>query len=90
VSILAYTGGTSDNTQSLHSESLPDEDPDTQAILVKRVLEILMEIKNLTPAEKVSVQDNIAGLHSHTLATFTQPGQQRYVLLFGWSYENDP
>jgi hypothetical protein len=77
VSILAYTGGPSVNTQTLHSELLPDEDPETQAILVKRVLEILMEIENLTPAEKTSVQDNITGLHSHALATFVQPGQQR-------------
>ncbi|KAN0127724.1 hypothetical protein V8E53_014444 [Lactarius tabidus] len=40
-----------------------------------------MEIENLTPAEKVSVQDNIAGLHSHTLATFAQPGQQSGSIL---------
>ena len=31
-----------------HSESLPDEDPETQAILMECVLEILMEIKHIT------------------------------------------
>ena len=79
VSILTFKGSTSDNTQSLCSESLPDKDPETQSILMKRVLEMLMEIENLTLVERASVQDNIAGLHSHTLATFAEPCKQRYV-----------
>ena len=41
-----------------------------------------MEIENLTPTERASAQDNLAGLHSHTVGTFTQPGQQRYAFLF--------
>jgi hypothetical protein len=76
-------GSTSDNTQSIHSESLPDEDADTQAILMKRVLEMLMGIENLTPVERASIQDNITTLHSHTLATSTpEHGQPRYVSFF--------
>jgi hypothetical protein len=74
---------TSANTQLLYRESLPEEDPETQAVLMRRVLEIIMEVECLTPTERVSVQDNLAGLHSssHTVGTFTQPGQQRYTSL---------
>ncbi|KAN0132137.1 hypothetical protein V8E53_010056 [Lactarius tabidus] len=43
---------------------------------MKRVLEMLMGIENLTPVERASVQDNITTLHSDTLASFTEPGQQ--------------
>lgn len=77
VSILIYTRSTSVNTQSLHRESLPEEDSETQAILMKHVLEILLEIENLTPTDRASVQGNLAGLHSHTAGIFTQPGQPR-------------
>jgi hypothetical protein len=80
-------GMASVNTQTTHSESLPDKDPDTQAILMGRVLEILMEIEQITPTERASIQDNLAGLRSHHLglgtSTSTQSasGQQRYVSL---------
>jgi hypothetical protein len=49
---------------------------------MRRVLEILMEIENLTPAERASVQGNISGLHPHTVEAFVQPGQQRYASAF--------
>jgi hypothetical protein len=60
---------------------------------MRRVLEILMEVERLTPTERVSVQDNLAGLHSHTTAsvgTFTQPGQQRYAFLCWQPRETHP
>lgn len=63
------------NTQSLLRESLPKEDSETQAILMKHILEILLEIENLTPTDRASIQGNLAGLHSHTAGIFTQPGQ---------------
>jgi hypothetical protein len=57
---------------------------------MKRVLEMLMGIENLTPVERASVQDNITTLHSDTLASFTEPGQQRYVSFFWQQHKNDP
>jgi hypothetical protein len=77
--VFIFTGNTSVNAQLPHRESLPEEDPETQAILMRRVLGILMEVEHLTPTERVSVQDNLADLRSHTVGTFTQPGQQRYA-----------
>jgi hypothetical protein len=77
-------GSTSDDTQSICSESLPDEDPDTQAVLMKHVLEMLMGIGNLTPVERASVQDNITALQSHTLATCMEPDQWGYVSVFSF------
>ena len=48
---------------------------------MKRVLEMLMEMENLTPAERTSIQENIADIHSHTVGTIPQTGQQRYACL---------
>ncbi|KAH9016983.1 hypothetical protein EDB85DRAFT_2155512 [Lactarius pseudohatsudake] len=52
-------------------ESLPDEDPNTQAVLMQRVLEILMEVESLTPTEQVRVQDNLTNIGSHTMGSST-------------------
>jgi hypothetical protein len=64
------------------SESLPDEDPETQAVLVQRVLEIIMEVENLTVTEKAVVQGNLTSIRSHTTTgSFAQSSQLRYVSL---------
>ena len=73
---------------SLCSESLPEEDPETQAVLMKHILEMLMEIENLTPAEKASVQENIANLDPHSLGASAQHGQQRYASTLRQSHRN--
>ncbi|KAH8977094.1 hypothetical protein EDB92DRAFT_2002633 [Lactarius akahatsu] len=52
-------------------ESLPDEDPNTQAVLMQRVLEILMEVEHLTPTEQVLVQDNLTNIGSHNMGSST-------------------
>jgi hypothetical protein len=61
------------------SESLPDEDPEAQAVLMQRVLEIIMEVENLTANEKALVQDNLTTIcpESHTTGSFTQSSQPR-------------
>ncbi|KAN0139135.1 hypothetical protein V8E53_003024 [Lactarius tabidus] len=51
-----------------------------------RVLEMLMEIENLTPSEAAAVQDNIADLQSHSGA-FAQPGQQSLPVDSGTFHE---
>ncbi|KAF8265263.1 hypothetical protein EI94DRAFT_1702623 [Lactarius quietus] len=52
-------------------ESLPDEDPETQAVLMRHVLKVLMEIEQLTPTERASVQHNLADSTSDS-DTFTE------------------
>ncbi|KAI9434879.1 hypothetical protein H4582DRAFT_2130928 [Lactarius indigo] len=52
-------------------ESLPDGDPNMQAELMQRVLEILMEVENLTPAEHTLVQDNLTNIGSHSIGSST-------------------
>ncbi|KAH9018585.1 hypothetical protein EDB85DRAFT_2154357 [Lactarius pseudohatsudake] len=54
-------------------DSLPDEDPNTKAVLMQRVLEILMEVENLTLTEQVSVQDNLMNIGLHTTGISGQP-----------------
>ena len=56
---------------------------------MKHVLEILMEMENLTSAERTSIQENIANIHSHTVETIPQTGQQRYACL-GLKLEDHP
>lgn len=69
---------TSVTTKLSCSESLPDEDPETQAVLLQRVLEILIEVENLTPAEKTLVQNNLTSI---TIGSFvgTESGQPWYA-----------
>ena len=81
VSFLSYTGSAFVTIQLPCRESLPGEDPETQATLMGRVLEILLEIESLTPTERVSIQENLGGLRPHTEGNFTQSGQQRYVFI---------
>ncbi|KAH9163569.1 hypothetical protein EDB89DRAFT_2078646 [Lactarius sanguifluus] len=61
-------------------ESLPDEDPEMQAVLMQRVLEIVMEVENLTATEKAQVQDNLTSICPHTLGPFTQSSQPSAAL----------
>ncbi|KAH9015478.1 hypothetical protein EDB84DRAFT_1679909 [Lactarius hengduanensis] len=58
-------------------ESLPDEDPEMQAALMQRVLEIVMEVENLTATEKALVQDNLTSI---TPGPFTQSSQPSAAL----------
>jgi hypothetical protein len=88
VRILIFTGSTSADVQSLR-ESLPDEDPETQAVLMKHVLGLLLEIEGLTLEERASAQDNLAGLQSHgVVGTLTQRSQPRYA--FFPHYQREP
>ena len=74
-------GSVSLTIRSLCREALPGEDPETQATLMGRVLDILLEIENLTPTQRVSIQENLGGLRPHTDET-SQPGQQRYAFIY--------
>ena len=55
---------------------------------MKHILEMLMEIENLTPAEKALVQENIANLDPQPPGASVQPGQQRYVLMLQQLHRN--
>ena len=86
VCILIFTiPAASVTTQLSYSESLPDDDPETQAILMQHVLEVLMEVESLTPTEKAMVQDNLTNICSNTMGSesesFTESGRLRYVSL---------
>ncbi|KAI9443778.1 hypothetical protein H4582DRAFT_2053569 [Lactarius indigo] len=47
------------------------ETPTCKLKLMQRVLEILMEVENLTPAEHTLVQDNLTNIGSHSIGSST-------------------
>ena len=67
--------------QHLNRDSLPDEDPETQATLLRRMLEILANIETLTLTEKTSVQANLTTLSSHSTSSSSTlvSNQPRYT-----------
>lgn len=81
VSILFLQEAPPFKTELFHRELLPDEDPETQAVLMRCVLEILMQVEHLTSTQRDSVKDNLVGLPSHPTGTITQPVKQRYAFL---------
>ena len=65
---------------SFHSNSLPEGDQEMQRALMERVLEILLEVENLTLNERNQVQDGLTSIRSDVTGTPTQCRQmtQRY------------
>ena len=60
---------------------MPDEDPETQRALMEQVMEILLEVENLTESERAQVQDGLACIRSDLDATETlaQPREIQYA-----------
>src|SRR5712672_64017 len=59
--------------------SLPDEDPESQRSLMEHVLQIMLEIENLTPSQKVHIHNDLETLRSNDRS---QPAQSRYAYRF--------
>jgi hypothetical protein len=53
------------------SDALPEEDQETQRALMERVLEILLEVENLTANQRAHVQDGLVSIRSDATGTST-------------------
>lgn len=60
------------------SDSLPEEDQETQRALMERVLEILLEVETLTLSERSRVQDGLTSIRSGIAGASTQGKQIGY------------